>query len=237
MPSFVYTAPLIATFPSIVGGVLIGTAANSFPSDRLAALYQNEQQAVKQRLGETPLSELVTVSAWRNAFRAFNVEPTKYRAASEALLRRLTKKGDIPSVNTLVDIGNLISIRYGLPVAIFDVRGLVGGSLSVCFSDGTEKFWPLGVEEFEHPVAGEVIFADTEHNVYARRWCWRQSRDSAAREDTTQVIVTVEAHHEGAMTTIEAALRDLQQLLQEYAAFQGREGIVSAAQPEFAYEP
>jgi DNA/RNA-binding domain of Phe-tRNA-synthetase-like protein len=237
MPSFQYTVPLTATFPSIVGGVLIGTAANSPPSDRLTALYQSEQQAVKQRLGETPLSELVTVSAWRNAFRAFNVEPTKYRAASEALLRRLTKKGDIPSLNTLVDIGNLISIRYELPVAIFDVRDLAGESLSVRFSDGTEKFWPLGVDEFEQPLAGEVIFADAAHNVYARRWCWRQSRDSAAREDTTQVIVTVEAHHAGAMTTIEAALLDLHRLLKEHAAFQGGVGIASAAQSVFAYEP
>jgi len=237
MSSFLYTAPLIATFPSVVGGVLIGTAVNSSPTDSLTALYQGEQRAVKQRLGETPLSDLVTVSAWRNAFRVFNVDPTKYRAASEALLRRLTKKGDIPSVNTLVDIGNLVSIRYELPVAIFDVRDLVGGSLSVRFADGTEKFWPLGVDEPEQPTAGEVIFADAAHNVYARRWCWRQSRDSAAREDTTQVIVTVEAHHADAVMTIESALQDLRHLLQEYAAFQGRAGMVSAAQSVFAHEP
>ena len=28
--------------------------------------------------------------------------------------------GDIPSINTLVDIGNLVSIRYVLPIAIVD---------------------------------------------------------------------------------------------------------------------
>ena len=39
------------------------------------------------------------------------------RSAAEALLRRLTKQGSIPSINTLVDIGNLVSIRYALPVA------------------------------------------------------------------------------------------------------------------------
>ena len=74
------------------------------------------------RIGETPLSELPTLAAWRRAFRAFGVDPTAYRSAAEALLRRLTKQGSIPSINALVDIGNLVAIRYGLPVAMFDQR-------------------------------------------------------------------------------------------------------------------
>ncbi len=53
------------------------------------------------------LSELPTLSAWRQAFRRFGANPTKHRSAAEALLRRL-QKGDIPGINTLVDIGNLV---------------------------------------------------------------------------------------------------------------------------------
>lgn len=234
MPSFTYTAPITTAFPSIVGGVLIGTTDKTTPSARLDALYLQEQQQVKQRIGDTPLSELASVSAWRSAFRTFNVEPTKYRAASEALLRRLTKKGSIPPVNVLVDIGNLVSIRYGLPVALFDVRNLGGDGVSVQFASGQEAFWPLGAEVCENPEPGEVIFADSARNVYARRWCWRQSRDSAASENTTQVIVTIEAHHEGAEPMIATAINDLEQLLTEYAAFRGDTGIVSAKQPDFS---
>ena len=44
-----------------------------------------------------------------------------------ALLRRLTKKGDIPSINAVVDICNLVSIRYALPVAAFDLAAITGG--------------------------------------------------------------------------------------------------------------
>ncbi|MCB9451974.1 MAG: hypothetical protein H6672_11080 [Anaerolineaceae bacterium] len=234
MPNFQYTPPITATFPTVIGGVFIGSVKNAPSSDLLLKIYQHEQQEIKQAIGDTPLSDLPSLNAWRSAFRAFNVDPTKYRSASEALLRRLTKKGDIPSVNTLVDIGNLVSIRYGLPVAIFDVGTLVGDTLSVQFASGEEEFWPLGVDEYEHPAPGEVIFADAARNVYARRWCWRQSRDSAAHAETTQVIVTVEAHHTDALKTIESAVKDLEQFLREHAAFRGKAGVISAEQPIFS---
>ncbi|HEU4832604.1 MAG TPA: phenylalanine--tRNA ligase beta subunit-related protein [Actinomycetota bacterium] len=45
------------------------------------------------------------------------------------------KQGDIPSISTLVDIGNLVSIRYAVPVAVFDRAG-VAGSITVRFATG-----------------------------------------------------------------------------------------------------
>ena len=59
----------------------------------LREAFATEQQATLARIGDTPLSELPSVQAWRRAFSAFGVKPTQYRSACEALLRRLTKKG------------------------------------------------------------------------------------------------------------------------------------------------
>ena len=165
---------------------------------------------MKTRIGATPLSELPTLNAWRRAISAFGVSPTKYRSAAESLLRRLTKKGDIPCINRLVDIGNLVSIRYGLPVAIFDSRQ-IALPITVHYADGSEHFTDLGSDKIVHPEAGEVIFSDENHMVVARRWCWRQSATSA------EAIITVEAHHAGGQGDIEKALADLTALLEDYA--------------------
>ena len=59
----------------------------------------------------------------------------------------------------------------------------------------------------------EVIFADDNGQVLARRWCWRQSASSAARDDTQGAIITVEAHHTGGRAAVAAALDDLRALL------------------------
>ncbi len=231
MLSFKYDPALLDRFPATTGGIILSrNLANGPTPPELQTAYLAEQQAVLARLGATPLSQLASLSAWRGVFSAFGVEPTKYRSAAEALLRRLTKKGDIPSINTLVDIGNLISIRYGLPVAIFDMRE-VSGTVTVRFAEGTERFTPLGEAVVENPEPGEVIFADDTGMVLARRWCWRQSEESAARESTTSAIITVEAQHVGARQDIEKALGELAALVQQYAGGESFSGVLDSSRP------
>jgi DNA/RNA-binding domain of Phe-tRNA-synthetase-like protein len=217
MARFSYDLDIIERFPHVVGGVIHADGVSNCPAPaELTAAFVAEQQSVRERIGETPLSELPTLAAWRGVFRGFGVNPTKYRSAAEALLRRLTKQGELPSINTLVDLANLVSIRYALPVAVFDQRAVSGGT-TVRLAHGGEPWADLGSSETEHPEPGEVIFADDDEQVSARRWCWRQSRASAAREDTTEIIVTVEGHHQAAPDDVDRALRDLQALLGAYA--------------------
>lgn len=121
-----------------------------------------------------------------------------------------------------------MSIRYALPVAVFDIRTLTG-ILSVQFADGDEHYTELGRDEIKHPDKGEVIFADETGLVYARRWCWRQSLQSAARLDTTSAIIVVEAQHENAYTDIENAQSDLLDLLQQYVGREFDAAILNAA--------
>jgi DNA/RNA-binding domain of Phe-tRNA-synthetase-like protein len=216
MTTFRYHSDLLARYPNVVGGVILAHGMTNGPTPHsLLEAYQEEQQAVKQRLDSTPLSKIESLAAWRNALRGFGVDPTQYRSAAEALLRRLTKKGDIPSINTLVDLGNLVSIRYALPVAVFDTR-VLHGPVIVHFASGSERYTTLGTDEEEHPIKGEVIFSDDSELVIARRWCWRQSESSAAQIDTTNAIVTVEAHHSTAHSDVAAALKDLRELLSTY---------------------
>lgn len=215
---FKYHPEIIRRYPSLIGGVIVAHGIrNSLTPDELRNRYEVEQQAAIARIGSKPLSEIESLAAWRAAFRGFGVDPTQYRSAAEALLRRLTKQGNIPSINTLVDSGNLVSIRYGLPVAIFDMRALHSG-ITVHFADGTEHYTPLGEQTVEHPEPGEAVFSDEAKLVIARRWCWRQADQSAARLDTTETIVTVEAHHADGRKHVTAALGDLIELLQKFAS-------------------
>ncbi|MBO0791155.1 MAG: hypothetical protein J2P36_09420, partial [Ktedonobacteraceae bacterium] len=172
---------------------------------------------------------------WRSVFRGFGVEPTQYRGAAEALLRRLTKKGDIPSINALVDLGNLVSIRYALPVAVIDARD-IRGAITVRFASGDERYTTLGQDGEDPPRAGEVIFSDEAGQVIARRWCWRQSESSAARAETSDIIITVEAHHLGARKDIDAALQDLRELLAAYTGGAVEYGILDASYPVITNE-
>lgn len=108
---------------------------------------------------------------------------------------QLAKHGDIPTVNTLVDIGNLVSTRHALPVAVFDLAGITG-AITVRFATGAERFTDLGSSGSTSPSPGEVVFVDRYDVVSARRWCWprapgappaprRWTRSSSSRVTTT----------------------------------------------------
>ncbi len=231
MNVFQYSPDILTRYPGVVGGAIFAQGmTNGSTPERLRAAFQVEQQATLQRIGNTPLSQIPSLAAWRSAIRGFGVEPTQYRSAAESLLRRLTKKGDIPSINALVDLGNLVSIRYALPVAVFDTRALQG-TVTVHFANGSERYTTLGQDEVDHPEPGEVVFSDETGLVIARRWCWRQSEPSAAQLDTNAAIITIEAHHANAHEDIEAALHDLLTLLHSYAGGEYTAGILDASNP------
>jgi DNA/RNA-binding domain of Phe-tRNA-synthetase-like protein len=213
---FGYAEEVLASFPSTQGGVIHATGLANGPTPlALLDLYRDEQERVRSAIGDTPLSELPSLAAWRRTFTGFGVKPTQYRSAAESLLRRLTKQGDIPSINLLVDLANLVSIRHRLPVAAFDRRGVTGVT-TVRFADGSEQFTDLGSDVITHPESGEVVFVDEAGLVSARRWCWRQSDQSAVRAGTVEALFTVEGQHEGAAADVERATQALLDLLTEY---------------------
>ncbi len=231
MTSFQYDQQITDNYANLSAGVIVARGMTNTPtSEALKDRYLAEQAAVKARIGDTPLSDLPSLQAWRRAFSAFGVSPTKYRSAAEALLRRLTKKGDVPCINTLVDIGNLVSIRYGLPVAIFDTRQ-IAAPITVHYSNGSELYTELASGEAMHPEPGEVVFSDENKMVVARRWCWRQSATSAANVGTTEAVITVEAHHSGGGSDIKSALEDLSELLEAYAGGSYESAVLDAGNP------
>lgn len=234
MACFRYEPAIVERFPGIVGGVIHAAGVTNSPtSPALAEDFATTQADVREKIGATPLSEIPALAAWRRAFRSFGVDPTQYRSAAEGLLRRLVKQGDLPSIGTLVDLANLVSVRHALPVAVFDAKA-TKGCVVVRFARGDEHWADLGSSTTERPAPGEVIFVDDSDVVVARRWCWRQSAASAARDDTTEILVTVEGHHEGAADDVIEAVDDLERLLRTYAAPTTlRRALLTAVDPVF----
>jgi DNA/RNA-binding domain of Phe-tRNA-synthetase-like protein len=212
-PVFAYDQTVEDRYPTIRAGIAQATELVNGPSpDGLLAEYRAEQRAVSERLETVAIADLPSVAAWRRAFTLFGAKPTQYRSAAEALLRRLSKTGDIPSINALVDVGNLVSIRHGMPVAVFDLAA-IHVPVTVRFATGNEVFNDLGSNQELSPDRGEVVFVDVNNVVCARRWCWRQSAESATSPDTTQALIVIEGLHPTALGDVKVALADLLSLL------------------------
>jgi DNA/RNA-binding domain of Phe-tRNA-synthetase-like protein len=114
------------------------------------------------------------IMAWRSAYAKFGLKPSKFPCSVEALLTRVVKGQELPSINTLVDLYNAVSINHVIPIGGEDWDRLEH-NLVLRLADGTEVFDTIkdGLVSFEHPVQGEVIWAEG-NSVTCRAWNWRQ---------------------------------------------------------------
>ena len=129
------------------------------------------------------------IGAWRAAFASFGARPSKYQSSIEALVRRVRRGDQLPSISGLVDLCNAISLQYLLPVGGDDLRRTTA-ALSLRFARGDEDYVPLGENTPDPPEAGEVIYAD-EATVLCRRWCWRQGEHTKVATSTRDVVLNV----------------------------------------------
>jgi DNA/RNA-binding domain of Phe-tRNA-synthetase-like protein len=72
-------------------------------------------------------SQIEGLQPARELYRRIGVDPTKLRPSSEALVRRVLRGAGLPQINSLVDINNLCSLEFLLPIGLHDLDRTSGG--------------------------------------------------------------------------------------------------------------
>lgn len=199
---FQYAPAIRSAFPDLSARTLYIAPIN--PEIDVSEAIKRFHAVAITRLSASSEGAFPEIQAWRRAFAKMGLKPTQYRCASEALLRRFRKEGDLPRLHPLVDLCNAASLAYAIPIAVFDVAR-ISGILEVRHATGSE-FYETFSGEIENPEPGEVIFADRTGRAHARRWTNRQSGYSIVHSKTTAAFIVAEALHL-------AAERDLAQLM------------------------
>src|SRR5437867_7330434 len=100
----------------------------------LPAEFEQERDRLTTKLvarfaGKQP-ADIPGVAETRALFHQLDMDPTKTRPSSEALLRRVLQGRGLPQVNAAVDVCNLSSLEHQLPLGLYD-RDLVKGAVRV----------------------------------------------------------------------------------------------------------
>lgn len=83
------------------------------------------------------------IAATRRAYRTLGDDPTHYRPANEALLRRVLSRRALPQINTIVDINTFVSLESGFALGCYDLAR-VQGAVVVRRGDLGEQYAPIG---------------------------------------------------------------------------------------------
>jgi DNA/RNA-binding domain of Phe-tRNA-synthetase-like protein len=146
--------------PSVKLGLLEADGMHLGPSD--AALGQLLNEVCEQRRRDFTLQSLAEAEATRAVrimFRAWGVDPSKYRPSSEALLRRVVQgKGLYPVLN-VIDIANLGSIETGWPYGCYD-RSRLYPPIRFRVGKPGESYEGIGKRAWH--LAGRPVLADAD---------------------------------------------------------------------------
>ncbi len=132
------------------------------------------------------------MDAWRQAYSAFGAKPQRTPCSAEALRRRVERDGALPRINVVVDLDNLLSLQYALPVGGENLAAYVGAPRLVR-AEGVETFETTreGQPATEIVTAGEVVWRD-DQGVTCRRWNWRQTVRTRLDVDSTDMWFVLE---------------------------------------------
>ncbi len=104
------------------------------------------------------LKHLSGIEATRRVYRACGKDPSRYRPASEALIRRILQGKSLYQIDTLVDLINLASIAYGYSIGGFDADKFVGDTLTLGIGREGEPYEGIGRGMLN--IAGLPVYRD-----------------------------------------------------------------------------
>jgi DNA/RNA-binding domain of Phe-tRNA-synthetase-like protein len=99
------------------------------------------------------------VAAYRAFYWSLGIDPTKVRPAAEALVRRIVRGRDLPTINTAADSVNLASIETRVAFAAFDAD-LLHGDLTMRYARQGEPFVGIGMDRPRVLEGRELVFDD-----------------------------------------------------------------------------
>ncbi len=228
---------IFETFPGVLIGALTLTGIDNKgqSNDQLKALLQDAQKIAKSKLGDILVTEHPHVAPWREAYQKFGAKPKKYPSSIESLSRRVLRGNDVPCINALVDIYNLVSLKELVPVGGEDLDKIVG-DLSLTFATADEKpVIVLGEQEPKKPEPGEVIYKDDEGTI-CRRWNWREVERASLTESTQNAILVIETLPPLERNDLERALSELVHLTREHCGGQAKTFILDSNNPSCLFE-
>ncbi len=206
--------------------------ANGPSGESLTGALRKQETALRTELQGRPITEHPRIAAWRDVYRRFGARPSEFRSSVEALGRRVLRGDSLPSINALVDIGNIVSLRYLFPVGVHPVPS-GSAPLQLRLAEQGDTFRPPDGGPEESPAAGEVVFVQ-DKSVLTRRWTWRQAAGTLTLVDTSAVYFNIDALSVVPGDALAAATRDLVDLVRTHCAGEARAAVLDVSSPRWS---
>ena len=193
--------------PGFVGAAVDACVVNTPYSPELwQEIHTLEARLLKEQPG---------IAATRRVYKACGKDPSRYRPASEQLIRRMLQGKELYQIDTLVDLVNLASIAFGYSIGGFDADKFVGDTLTLGIGREGEPYEGIGRGPLN--IAGLPVYRDAEGGVGTPTSDHERTKMTL---DTTHLVVLINGY-DGNRERVIANAEFIRDLLRKYCQSDG----------------
>ena len=197
--------------PGFVGAAVDARVHNTPYSAELWQEIHALEDRLRQKLSTESLKEQSGIAATRRVYKACGKDPSRYRPASEQLIRRMLQGKELYQIDTLVDLVNVASIAYGYSIGGFDADKFVGDTLTLGVGREGEPYEGIGRGMLN--IAGLPVYRDAIGGVGTPT---SDNERTKMTLQTTHLVVLVNGY-DGNRQRVADNAAYLKQLVEQYA--------------------
>ena len=201
--------------PEFVGACVEAQVMNSPYCEELWQEIEALGERFRSELTTESLKDMTSIAATRRVYKACGKDPSRYRPASEALIRRMLQGKELYQRDTLVDLVNLASIAYGYSIGGFDADKFVGNTLTLGIGREGEPYEGIGRGLLN--ICGLPVYRDAEGGVGTPT---SDNERTKMTLDTRHLVVLINGY-DGNEPRVRENAEYIQQLLRKYCQSDG----------------
>lgn len=225
---FLIDQKIFEKFGNVYVGVIVAQNIDNNKKEipEVTEQIRSEEKRINEA-GQEQILSIPEIKKWKEIYRSFGSKPNDYRSSIESLYRLILKGRELRHINNLVDIYNLVSIKYGLTAGGEDLDKIEGDIELTIASNSEKPILILGETIEETPYEGEVIYKDN-NGAICRRWNWREADRTKLTEETKNCVLVIEGFDE---KKVRESINELETLVQNYCEAKTKSKILDKINP------
>lgn len=144
--------------PEFVGACITANIKNTEYSAELWSEINALGAEYRATLTTESLKAMESIQSTRRIYRLCGKDPSRYRPSGEALVRRVLQGKQLYHIDTLVDLINLASMKFGYSIGAFDAGKFSGDTLTLGIGREGEPYEGIGRGMIN--IAGLPVYRD-----------------------------------------------------------------------------
>lgn len=206
----IVTREIETVCPNFTGACVEAKVTNSKYCEALWNEIKALGENIKKQHDTTSIKEISGIAATREVYKACGKDPSRYRPASEALMRRVLQGKELYQIDTLVDMINLASMAFGYSIGGFDADKFVGDTLTLGVGKKGEPYEGIGRGMIN--IAGLPVYRDSLGGVGTPT---SDNERTKIGIDTVSLLVLINGY-DGNESNVRANAEYIQELLRKY---------------------